>query len=172
MKCPGFPGACEDPATMKNSDLRLPARGFTMLEIVIVVAIVAVLGALGSAAYGRYRDRVLVSQAVADIGAIAASIKRFELDSRALPESLAEVGAGTRLDPWGRPYQYVDLATMKGNGTARKDKKLAPLNSDYDLYSLGKDGDSKPPLVTPVSRDDIVRARDGQFIGMAKDFDP
>ena len=61
---------------------------------------------------------------------------------------------------------------MKGNGKARKDKKLAPLNSDYDLYSLGKDGDSKPPLVTPVSRDDIVRARDGQFIGMAKDFDP
>ena len=88
---------------MNNSDLRKPARGFTMLEIVIVVAIVAVLGALGSAAYGRYRDRVLVSQAVSDIVAIAASIKRFELDSRALPGSLAEVGAGTRSTPGAGP---------------------------------------------------------------------
>lgn len=147
-------------------------RGFTLLEIVIVLAIVAVLAALASAAYGRYRDRVLVTQAVSDIGAMSAAIKLYERDERALPGSLDDIGAGKRLDPWGRPYQYVDLATMKGNGKARKDKKLAPLNSDFDLYSLGKDGDSKPPLVTKVSRDDVVRARDGQFIGLAKDFDP
>jgi general secretion pathway protein G len=157
---------------MKRSGLHDRARGFTMLEIVIVVAIVGVLGALASAAYGRYRDRVLVTQAVADIGAIATSIRMHEREYRSLPASLGEVGAGNRLDPWGRPYEYVDLATMKGNGKARKDKKLAPLNSDFDLYSLGKDGKSKPPLVTPDSRDDVVRARDGLFIGLAKDFDP
>jgi general secretion pathway protein G len=157
---------------MRRHGPRATPDGFTMIEIVIVLAIVAILAALASAAYGRYRDRVLVSQAVADIGAMSAAIKLYERDERALPGSLEEIGAGKRLDPWGRPYQYVDLATMKGNGKARKDKKLAPLNSDFDLYSLGKDGDSKPPLVTPVSRDDVVRARDGQFIGLAKDFDP
>jgi general secretion pathway protein G len=157
---------------MDRSRSRATTGGFTMIEIVIALAIVAVLAALASAAYGRYRDRVLVSQAVADIGAMSTAIKLYEREERALPASLADIGAGKRLDPWGRPYQYVDLATMKGNGMARKDKKLAPLNSDFDLYSLGKDGDSKPPLVTPVSRDDVVRARDGQFIGLAKDFDP
>lgn len=167
-----MPGPCENRPAMRRAHRRIPAKGFTMVEIVIVLAIVAVLAALASSAYTRYRERVLVSQAVTDIGAIAAAIKFYENDARALPASLDEVGAGKRLDPWGRPYRYVDLSTMKGNGVARKDKKLAPLNSDFDLYSLGKDGDSKPPLVTPVSRDDVVRARDGAFIGLAKDFDP
>lgn len=157
---------------MRTSVRRRACAGFTLVEILIAVAIVAILGALAQGAYKRYRDRVMVAQAVADIGAIAASIKRYEIDARAFPQSLAEVGAGSRLDPWGRPYQYIDLATMKGNGKARKDKKLAPLNTDFDLYSLGKDGESKAPLVTPVSRDDVVRARDGQFIGLAQDFDP
>lgn len=157
---------------MRTSARRRAGAGFTLVEILIAVAIVAILGALAQGAYKRYRERVMVAQAVADIGAIAASIKRHEIDARALPGSLAEVGAGNRLDPWGRPYQYIDLATMKGNGKARKDKKLAPLNTDFDLYSLGKDGESKAPLVTPVSRDDVVRARDGQFIGLAQDFDP
>ncbi|MGE0358045.1 MAG: prepilin-type N-terminal cleavage/methylation domain-containing protein [Burkholderiales bacterium] len=149
-----------------------PETGFTMVELTIVLAIVAILAALASAAYGRYRDRVLVNQAVTDIGAIATALKLHQNDAREFPATLGEVGFDQKLDPWGRPYQYYNLETRRGNGQARKDKKLAPLNSDFDLYSLGKDGQSKAPLVTPVSRDDVVRARDGRFIGLAKDFDP
>ncbi len=146
--------------------------GFTLVEILIVLAIVVILAGLALGAYDRYRDKMRVAQAVTDIGAIATAIKMYEVDARDLPASLDDVGAGKRLDPWGRPYQYFDLGSSKGNGMARKDKKLAPLNSDFDLYSLGKDGQSKPPLVVPVSRDDVVRARDGKFIGLAQDFDP
>ena len=148
------------------------AAGFTLVEILIVLAIVAILASIGLGAYDRYREKTLVTQAVTDIGTIAVSIKMYEIEERELPPTLDAVGAGKRLDPWGRPYQYFDLSSKKGNGMARKDKKLAPLNSDFDLYSLGKDGQSKPPLVTPVSRDDVVRARDGKFIGLAQDFDP
>ena len=148
------------------------AAGFTLVEVLIVVSIVGILAALASTSYERYREKVRVSQAVVDIGAMSTAIKLFENDARELPGSLGEVGWANRLDPWGRPYEYYDLASKKGNGRARKDKKLAPLNSDFDLYSTGKDGQSKAPLVTPVSRDDVVRARDGKFIGLAKDFDP
>ena len=77
-----------------------------------------------------------------------------------------------KLDPWNRPYAYTNLASAAGKGSARKDKKLNPLNSDFDLYSLGKDGESKLPLSPKVSEDDVIRARDGRFVGLAKDFDP
>jgi general secretion pathway protein G len=148
------------------------ARGFTLVEILIVLAIVVILAGIAVSAYGRYRDKLRVSQAVSDIGAIATAIRLRAEDTREFPGSLAEIGLGGKLDPWGRPYQYLNLETKKGNGMARKDKKLAPLNSDFDLYSMGKDGQSLAPLVPPVSRDDVVRARDGSFIGLAADFDP
>jgi len=52
----------------------------------------------------------------------------------------------------------------------RKDKNLTPINTYYDLYSTGKDGLSVSPLTAKHSRDDIVRANDGGFIGLATDF--
>ena len=52
-----------------------------------------------------------------------------------------------------------------------KRKNLAPLNSDYDLYSMGKDGASQSSLMAKVSRDDVVRALDGRFMGRASDLD-
>jgi general secretion pathway protein G len=56
---------------------------------------------------------------------------------------------------------------MQGVGKARKNQFLVPLNSDYDLYSTGQDGDSQSPLKAKVSRDDIIRANDGAYIGLA-----
>ncbi len=55
-------------------------------------------------------------------------------------------------------------------GQARKDRFLVPLNSDYDLYSNGKDGDSKPPLNAKESHDDVVRANNGAYIGLASQY--
>ena len=45
-----------------------------------------------------------------------------------------------------------------------------PINSDFDLYSTGPDGASVAPLTAEPSRDDIVRANDGAFIGLASEY--
>ena len=37
---------------------------------------------------------------------------------------------------------------------------------------MGKDGASLGPLTAKESRDDIVRANDGRFIGLASEYDP
>jgi len=77
------------------------------------------------------------------------------------------------LDPWGNPYQYLNLSdpTIKDiKGKARKDRNLVPINSDYDLYSTGKEWMSASPLTAKGSHDDIVRAGNGRFVGKASDF--
>ena len=57
-----------------------------------------------------------------------------------------------------------DCKNPKG---ARKDRFLHPLNSTYDLYSVGKDGKTVAALTAKASKDDIIRANDGGFIGLA-----
>ena len=94
-------------------------------------------------------------------------IGEYQLTNGKLPSSLTDVGAST-LDPWGRPYQYVPIG--KGKGGFRKDRFLVPINTDYDLYSMGPDGSSAGPLTAKASRDDIIRANDGGFIGLASEF--
>ena len=53
-------------------------------------------------------------------------------------------------------------------GMARKDRFLVPINSTYDLYSMGADGKSVLPLTATYSHDDIIRANDGTYIGLAE----
>lgn len=148
------------------------ARGFTFIELMIGLAILGVLASIATPMYQNYRERIRVNTAASDIAALSAAIKLYRTDERRLPVSLAEIGSGSKLDPWGRPYRYRDLTTEEGRGSSRKDKRLNPLNSDFDLYSVGKDGDTRLSLSPTVSRDDVIRARDGRFIGLARDFDP
>ena len=151
---------------------RRPSPGFTLVEILLAVAIVAVLMFVAAPSYSSYVERTRVNQAIIDIVAIGAQIKAYELDNRDIPDSLAQIGAGGKLDPWGRPYVYSAFRTPKDKGHARKDKNLVPINSDFDLYSVGKDGASSAPLTAKPSRDDVVRANDGAFVGLASDYTP
>jgi general secretion pathway protein G len=157
---------------MRNECKTGGASGFTLVEIVIAVAIAGVLLTLGLSSYADYRERIRVNQAIREIGLMAVVVSKFEVDSNSLPDSLSQVGMDGQSDPWGRPYEYFNLSTAKGNGKARKDKSLNPLNSDFDLYSVGRDGSSHSSLMAKASRDDVLRARDGRFIGLATDFDP
>lgn len=148
----------------------LKTSGLTLIEVLLVMAILGVLTAVALPKYQDYRERVKQTQAAQDITVIQALIKNHQIDNGALPATLAAVGNGSRLDPWGRPYVYQELASVKGHGAARKDRKLNPINSDFDLYSLGKDGQSRTQLTNKESLDDVVRANDGAFIGLAADY--
>lgn len=138
----------------------------------IALAIAGIVVSIAVPAFDRYRERGRLVHAVADIGAMGVEIRRFLDDNRRLPDSLAEVGLAGRLDPWGFPYRYHNIEDDRGKGGARKDRRLNPLNSDFDLYSVGRDGLTKLPLPPKESHDDVVRARNGRFIGFAKDFEP
>jgi general secretion pathway protein G len=146
------------------------ASGFTMIEMMIAMVIVGVLVAIALPSYQRYQQRVRIDQAQRDIVTLSTALKLYWEDARAYPPSLAAAGLGAPLDPWGNPYRYLDLTPASARGQARKDQALVPINSDFDLYSMGPDGQSVPPLTALESKDDIVRANNGVFVGVASDY--
>ena len=147
------------------------SSGFTLMEIMIGISIVCLLLMIAVPAYSDYKERTKVYQATTDIAALGTLIRNYYQDARVFPDSLAQVGAAGRVDPWGRPYVYVNLGDAKNAGKARKNKNLVPINSDFDLYSVGKDGASMPPLLAAKSRDDVIRANDGRYHGLASGYE-
>ena len=145
------------------------SAGFTLVESLLVVALIGVLSAIAYPKYNSYRDRARAFQAVQDINAMSALVKNRWNDARAYPESLDEMQLDGRLDPWGSPYAYYNVES-NGKGHARKDKALNPINTDFDLYSLGPDKKTKPQISQKDSVDDVIRASNGAFIGTASSF--
>ena len=121
------------------------SSGFTLIELMLVVIIIGTLVAMVMPRLAGRSEQAKVGAAQADIKAnIATALKLYELDNGKYPTS-EEGGINALLtkpssagnwngpylekkpvDPWGREYQY------KSPGTHR--------TYDYDLYSLGHDG--------------------------------
>lgn len=136
----------------------------------IAMAIGAVLMAVAVPGYRSYVERTRISTAIADITDIHLRIQRFITHNGSPPPNLAAIGMDGRRDPWGNPYVYLSFTGLTGKGAMRKDKNLVPVNSQYDLYSPGPDGESVPPFTAKKSRDDIVLANDGGYVGPAADY--
>jgi len=143
---------------------------FTVIELMIAVAIVAVIATIAVPSYSGHIDRAKVTQAQGDIVRIERAIDQFSADKRALPDALSDLGQGEFLDPWGNPYQYQNLSDSSAKDKARQNESPVPINSDYDLYSTGQDGQSALRLTVKSSRDDVVRGRNGGFVGLAAEF--
>lgn len=144
-------------------------KGFTLIEKMVVVAILGVATAISIPIYSAYKLKLNNAIAVKDIINIQVAIESFNQASDVYPNSLADVNMNLLLDPWGAPYEYLNLDGVP-IGQMRKDQALVPINSDYDLYSKGPDGLSVMPLTAASSRDDIVRGNNGGFIGVAEDY--
>jgi general secretion pathway protein G len=143
--------------------------GFTLVELMLVVAIVGVLASIAAPLYKDYTERIKVNQAIEDISVMAFKIKAYQLESGEYPDALGDVLLAGMRDPWGNSYRYLNL-DKNGNGGARRDKNLNPLNTDFDLYSVGKNGSTRLPISQIDSLDDILRANDGNFLDLASEY--
>ena len=148
------------------------SKGFGLLELVVTLVIATLLVTLAIPSYQTFTQRARVAAAIADVSELSLAIESFRLRNEdRVPDSLEELGIPIPSDPWGQPYQFLNIHTAgPGKGSLRKDGRLNPLNTDFDLYSIGNDGISALPLSAEESRDDIVRANNGAFIGLGADY--
>jgi general secretion pathway protein G len=146
------------------------ARGFTVVELLVAVAILLTIAALAVPNLMAAANRAKIAKAVADIHSIGIDIQAYELSHGVFPNTLADIGYDKFNDPWHNPYEYLNFANTQGKGKMRKDRFLVPINTFFDLYSMGADGQTVTPLTDPASQDDVIRANDGDFIGLASDY--
>jgi general secretion pathway protein G len=144
--------------------------GLTVVELLVVVAILLTIAALAVPNLMAAVRRAKIAKAVGDIHSIGMDIQAYELTKGVFPNTLADIGYDKFNDPWRHPYQYLNFATVKGKGKMRKDRFLVPINTFFDLYSMGEDGKTVAPLTAKDSQDDVIRANDGDFIGLASDY--
>lgn len=131
--------------SMRSS--RRAERGFTLIEIMVVVIILGVLGALVLPNVMNRPDHAKLTAARTDIQSISTALEIYRLDNGRYPTTEQGLDAlvkrptvaplprqwsaqgylkSTPTDPWGSHYQYASPGTHSPHG--------------YDLYSLGSDG--------------------------------
>jgi len=155
---------------MAASNSHRAEHGFTLVELISAVAIIGLLAAISIPFYSEYIDKVRIERTIVEIRMLEKEIIVYKMDKGNLPDALADIGHGTLKDPWGTLYQYLSFEKIKGNGKKRKYLAINPLNTDYDLYSMGKNRITKLNLNNKDSEDDIVRAIDGGYVGLASKF--
>jgi len=136
---------------------------FTLLELIIIVAIIGILAGIAAPIYADFRYKAQVATAKAIIREIEAGINVYYYRYGMYPATLNDAMIAVPLDPWGNPYQYLSSQDPNWPSSFRYDRNMMPLNSDFDLYSIGEDGLTAPGLQAPVSKDDVVRAGNGAF---------
>jgi general secretion pathway protein G len=123
----------------------IAARGFTLIEIMVVIVILGILAALIVPRVLERPDEARAIAAKSDIAAIVQALKLYRLDNQRYPTTeqglMALVARPTQApappnwkpngylerlpkDPWGHPYQYLNPG----------------LHGEIDVFSLGADG--------------------------------
>ncbi len=149
-------------------------RGFTLIELLIVIGIIGTLSAIAVPNYLKYKNNAEIVVAITDIRLIEKQISLFLVDNPQLPNNLSIVPNIPTNDPWRNPYRYLRIGGIFPVGpvmtAARRNMMDAPVNTDYDLYSMAKDGATNKSFKVPVSKDDVVRAYEGRYVGLVSEL--
>lgn len=122
--------------------MKIRNKGFTLLELLVVMVIIGLLASYVGPRYFSQIGRSEIKTARAQIDAIQKALDQYRIDNGHYPSNEQGLGAlnaapanepnwsgpylAKRLppDPWGKPYQY----------------RIPGRNDDIDIFSFGRDG--------------------------------
>jgi len=131
---------------MRRVDRREGQRGFTLVELLVVMVILGLLASMVLPNFFRTSSKARVGIAKTQMSALGTALDSYALDTGRYPSSSEGLAAlveqpsgldmwdgpymkGARLpkDPWGNPFEYAGPGDSGGGG-------------DYEIVSLGADG--------------------------------
>lgn len=147
---------------------------FTLTKVVLAIIVMGVLASSAIPLHINFKEKARIELAKTELKIIEKKIINRVREKGKLPEDLSEIGLDKVIDPWGRPYKYLKIygryEVKYDQGKPRKNQSQKPINTDFDLYSVGRDGNSMAPLFERLSRDDIIRANNGAYMGLVSDY--
>ena len=148
------------------------ATGFTLTEVLIAATIIIAIVAIALPMFSTFKEQQNLAIAVSDLRGIDIYVSSYKVSNGEYPNALSEVPGADRKDPWGYPYQYLKIQGQETavKGKMRRDKSTNPINTDFDLYSNGPDGMTSTQLNSKTGQDDVVRANDGGYFGLASKY--
>jgi general secretion pathway protein G len=168
-------GSCTSSSILTRCRTSL-ARGkidaFTFIELIVTIAIIGVLAGIAAPMYADFKYTTQVTTAQAILREIESGVNMYYYKYGTYPLSLSDCMQQVPLDPWGNPYVYLSSQDPNWSSQYRTDLDFQPLNSDFDLYSMGVDGQTQRSIAAITSKDDILRAGNGSFVDMAAKFFP
>ncbi|HGO8413061.1 TPA: pilin [Neisseria meningitidis] len=137
-------------------------KGFTLIELMIVIAIVGILAAVALPAYQDYTARAQVSEAILLVEGQKSAVTEYYLNHGIWPANNSSAGVATSADIKGKYVQKVEVnngvitATMASSNVNNeiKGKKLS-------LWAKRQAGSVKWFCGQPVTRDKADKADDG-----------
>lgn len=160
-----------------QGEASLDNRGFTLVEVLMVIAIIGVLSLMVIPQFSQLRNLAKNARCKSEIRTVEKSIIAYNLDNGNFPNNLPNNALDpnvttTTTDPWGNPYQYYNIHNGGGTPYMNVDG-VTPLNTDFDLWSSGADGLTITKSLEPsstTSMDDIVLGADGAVVALGSDY--
>ncbi|EMU1699283.1 pilin [Neisseria gonorrhoeae] len=144
-------------------------KGFTLIELMIVIAIVGILAAVALPAYQDYTARAQVSEAILLAEGQKSAVTEYYLNHGEWPKDNGSAGVASASDIKGKYVQKVEV----NNGVVTAEMASTGVNKEIQgkklsLWARRQDGSVKWFCGQPVTRgagnDDTVAAADNEKI--------